>query len=88
MRPVWCSMLLPGIGQWMQHRRNAGTFYLMAFIVLGSFVVAVLIRAFMDGSTLPRGPLGVLAFIYGAGVVDTIRGREQLRKKASTTASS
>jgi hypothetical protein len=79
-------MLLPGLGQLMQHRRNAGTFYLVAFLLLASFTAVVVIRSLTEGGELPRGPIGAIAFIYGAGVIDTIRGRDQLRRKASATA--
>ena len=42
--PVFCSVaVFPGIGQWMQRRRNAGTFYAGVFLFLAVMFTWVLI---------------------------------------------
>jgi hypothetical protein len=83
--PVLLSIaVLPGLGQWMQRRYNAGTFYLAGFSLLSMMTVVILIRQFMSGS-LPDTdfvkPLGAVLFIYVANVIDVLRGRLQLQKR-------
>ncbi|HMO50294.1 MAG TPA: hypothetical protein PKE26_09270 [Kiritimatiellia bacterium] len=39
----WSIVVYPGIGQWMQNRRNAGTFYAAVFTVLAFFFTWILI---------------------------------------------
>ncbi len=83
MRPVWISLLLPGAGQWKQKRYNAGTFYLAAFLMLFSLVAALVASLLRSGVTWPTGPFASLIFLYGANVIDVIRGRDQLRKASA-----
>jgi hypothetical protein len=85
MKPVLISIvLLPGLGQWMQRRYNAGTFYMAGFLTLALMFAVIVIDHVRDGKAMDAGiykPLGAVLFVYFANVIDILRGRLQLRKK-------
>lgn len=87
-RPVLYSMLvLPGLGQWKQRRYNAGTFYMAGFLILALMLAVILFDQMRAGAGWDKGlfkPLGAVLFVYVANVIDVLRGRLQLSKRASS----
>lgn len=89
MKPVLFSIaVLPGLGQWRQRRYNAGTFYMAGFLILALMFAVILVDQLRTGAEWDNGifkPLGAVLFVYFANVIDVLRGRLNLRKKAATT---
>lgn len=104
----WSIVVYPGIGQWMQRRRNASSFYLGVFTLLAALFAWVLYTYLsqllpiltdalagngVEGREIPPlnvilKPFAAVLFVYAANVVDVLRGRSQVRRKAKAASTS
>lgn len=103
---IWSIAVFPGLGQWMQRRRDTGTFYASVFLILSilfAWVLVVYLKQAVpvlrdtftgvntEGQTLPPvsailKPFGAVLFVYFANVVDVLRGRTNLIRATTVTA--